>query len=250
MSPVEFIPIVIAIVLLPAMLGLMVVGERIAKRTRPAQAAPIDGAILALLGLLLGFQFAGATTRLETRRQIVVKEANAIGTAYLRIDLLPADDQPQMRDLFRTYTTLRIRMVEADRLEHAHAADAESRKLQSQIWSKAIAACRKDPSPATQTLVISSLNDMFDVTTERIVASRTHTPLVIVALLFGVTLASAFLIGYSTIGLQHSWILRGLFATVIVGTLYVTLDMEFPRVGLIRVGAADDAMIDTRRGMD
>jgi len=250
MSFIEFIPILVAIALLPIMLGLMALGERIARRTRTALAVPSDSAVLALLGLLLGFQFAGAANRLETRRQIVVKEANAIGTAYLRIDLLPADEQPQMRELFRTYTSLRIKMVESGRLEHARALDAESRKIQSQIWTKSIVASRKDPSPATQTLVLASLNDMFDVTTERFVAAHTHTPLVIVALLFGVTMASAFLVGYTTSGAQHSWTLRGLFVMVIVGTMYVTLDMEFPRVGLIRVGAADDAMIDTRHGMD
>ncbi len=250
MSFVEFIPILVAIVILPIMLCLMVLGERIGRRTPAVPSSPIDSAVLALLGLLLGFQFAGAATRLENRRQVVVKEANAIGTAYLRIDLLPPDEQPQLRELFRTYTSLRIKMVESGSVERALSADDASRKIQSQIWTKAIAASRKDPSPATQTLVVTSLNDMFDVTTERNIASRTHTPLVIVALLFGVTMASAFLIGYTTSGSQHSWILRALFATVIAGTLYVTLDMEFPRAGLIRVGAADDAMAETRRGMD
>src|SRR5689334_2760578 len=63
----------------------------------------IEAAVFALLGLLLGFSFAGGTSRLDARRQLIVQEANAIGTAYLRLDLFPADDQPEMRRLFREY---------------------------------------------------------------------------------------------------------------------------------------------------
>ena len=61
----------------------------------------IDAAVFALLGLLLGFSFAGAMSRFDSRRQLIVNEANAIGTAYLRIDLLPAAEQPEIRTLFR-----------------------------------------------------------------------------------------------------------------------------------------------------
>ena len=72
----------------------------------------IEAALLALLGLLLGFSFATATTRLETRHNLIVKEANAIGTAYLRLDLLPATEQPEMRRLLREYLDARIRAHE------------------------------------------------------------------------------------------------------------------------------------------
>ncbi|MBA4187650.1 MAG: DUF4239 domain-containing protein [Planctomycetaceae bacterium] len=250
MSFIEFVPIVVTVTLFPTMLALMALGERIARRSEPSQSGPIEAAVLALLGLLLGFQFAGASSRLDSRRHIVVKEANAIGTAYLRLDLLPSDDQPQLRDLFRKYITLRIQMVSTQRLDDGVALDAASRAMQPEIWAKAIVACRKDPSPATRTLVLAALNDMFDVTTERATASRTHTPLATVALLIGVALTSAFLVGRSTSGLPRSWTMRALFAVVVIGTMYVTMDMEFPRIGLIQVGAADEAMTATLRGME
>ena len=67
----------------------------------------IEASIFALLGLLLGFSFAGGTSRLDERRELIVKEANAVSTAYLRLDLLPAAEQPEMRHLFRVYLDTR-----------------------------------------------------------------------------------------------------------------------------------------------
>ncbi|WP_439627954.1 DUF4239 domain-containing protein [Gemmata sp.] len=249
MSLPESLPFLVAAGLLPAMLALMAAGDRAARRTGPPQSGPVDAAVLALLGLLLGFQFAGASNRLDARRQIVVREANAIGTAYLRIDLLPPEEQPPLRVLFRAYTAKRIDMVQAGGAEQAVAADAESRQMQNEIWTRAVAACRRAPSPATEMLVLPPLNDMFDVTTDRLTAAHTHTPLLVVALLLGVTLTSGFLVGSATSGSHRAWPLRALFAVVVVGTLYVTLDMEFPRVGLIRVWEADGAMAATLAGM-
>ena len=96
-----------AIALLFGMLALFEVGrigkrglardsDGVAKGTGPAEAA-----VFGLLGLLLAFTFSGAASRFEARRHLITEEANAIGTAYLRIDLLPRDTQPEMRQLFR-----------------------------------------------------------------------------------------------------------------------------------------------------
>lgn len=249
MSPADTLPPLIAAVLVPVMLGLMIAGERAARRFREAPAGPVEAAVLALLGLLLGFQFAGAAGRLDARRQLVLREANAIGTAYLRVDLLSDDDQAALRPMFRDYTTLRVRMVKARYATDAVAIDAEARALQGAIWSRSVAACQKAPSPATQSLVLTSLNDMIDVTSERMVAAHTHTPIPVVLLLVTVAALSAFLVGYSTHGPSRPWLVRVLFTVVVVGTLYVTFDMEFPRSGLIQVGAADDAMTATLAGM-
>lgn len=245
----QTLPIVAVVVLAPAMLVLMALGERTARRYRESPAGPVEAAVLALLGLLLGFQFAGSSNRLDARRQLVLREANSIGTAYLRLDLLPAEDQAALRPLLRDYATLRVRMVQAPDTAAALAVDAESRALQSVIWSRAVAACQKSPSPAVTSLVLASLNDMIDVTADRMVAAHTHTPVLVVALLLTVAALSAFLVGYSTHGPARPWLVRGLFTVVVACTLYVTFDMEFPRTGLIQVGAADDAMAATLAGM-
>src|SRR5215510_4984847 len=100
------------------------------------------GAVFALLGLLIAFTFSGAASRFDARRQLVVEEANAIGTAYLRLDLLPAHTQPPLRESFRQYLQTRVEIyrklpdIAAARQEAAHAVT-----LQGQIWSQALTAC-------------------------------------------------------------------------------------------------------------
>lgn len=94
---------------------LLEIGRRIGIQRRaqdPEGAAagtdPVDGAIFALLGLLLAFTFAGAVSRFDVRRALIVEETNAISTAYLRLDMLPTGVQPPMRDLFRRYVDARL----------------------------------------------------------------------------------------------------------------------------------------------
>jgi len=99
--------------LLVGMLACLELGYRSGWRAAQGDGAAqeglgaIEAAVFALLGLLLGFAFAGATARLDARRMLIVKEANAIGTAYLRLDLLPPADQPELRRLFRDYLDVR-----------------------------------------------------------------------------------------------------------------------------------------------
>ena len=102
----------------------------------------MEAAIFALLGLLLGFSFSGATTRLEARRQLIIGEANAIGTAYLRLDELPASDQPEMRHLFREYVDARVAAyAQVPDMKAFHQGVAQAGQLQQQIWARAV--CRQ-----------------------------------------------------------------------------------------------------------
>jgi hypothetical protein len=212
----------------------------------------IEAATFGLMGLLLAFQFSVAQTRLEFRRSLIVKEANAIGTAYLRIDLLPPDAQPPLRDLFRRYTETRIAVFES--LPDTRRSDeklAKANGLQGQIWSAATAAVLGDPSPGTRQLVIAALNDMIDITTERTVATRNHVPAAIVGLLLLVALAGALLAGHAMAVRRrgHSTMHQVVFAAVVATTLFVMIDLEFPRYGLVRNVDADRALYDTRAGM-
>jgi hypothetical protein len=247
----------VAFALFLGMLVLQEVGRRLGRRRAAgpegarAGAGVIEAAVFALLGLLLAFQFARAGGRLDARRQLAVQEANAIGTAYLRLDLLPADEQPPLRDLFRRYVEARLRLLEV--LPDLGAAEAElaaAQQLQGKIWTRAVAACRKQPGPAPTMLLLPALNDMIDVTTSRSVAGRTHAPLLLVALLFGVALLSAVLAGYTMSAASVQPLLHMvLFAAVTALTVYVILDLEYPRVGFIRIGAAHDALRQLRQAL-
>ena len=149
------------LLLFVALLACLELGYRIGRRRielNPdivAGVGVIEAGVFGLLGLLLAFQFSVGQSRLEFRRELIVREADAIGTAYLRIDLLPQAAQPPLRDLFRRYTDTRIAAF--DSLPDAQKYEqklAEASGLQSQIWSAAVSAAQADPNPATRTLVL------------------------------------------------------------------------------------------------
>lgn len=211
-----------------------------------------DAATFALLGLLIAFTFSGAASRFQDRRDLIADEANAIGTAYLRLDLLPSDVQPPLRDLFRRYVDVRAKVYgQALDSVATEAKLGESSELQAAIWKMAASAVLREGTPnSTSTLVIGALNEMIDMTTTQVMATRSHPPVVVFVLLVAMSLVCALLVGYATsLNAARSWLHILTFAAVISLTVYVIIDIEFPRVGLIRVDSADDLLLELRASM-
>lgn len=211
----------------------------------------VDAALFSLLGLLIAFTFSGAASRFDGRRQQIVQESNDIGTAYLRVDLLPAEDQPAIREAFRKYADARIATYRAlPDLDAAKAELATSVGLQQEIWSRSVTACTKLGNPAVTSLVISALNTMIDISTTRTMTTQLHPPSIIFAMLGILALASAYLAGFGMAGSKRrSWVHIIAFAGILAITTYVILDLEYPRLGLIRLDAFDQVMIDVRQSM-
>ena len=249
----------LAVFLFVGILAALAVGRWIGQRTiarHGPSAAPAIGsletAVFALLGLMIAFTFSGALSRFDTRRVQVIDEANAMGTAYLRIDLVPASAQPKLRETFRSYVDSRIETYR--RLPDIAAARAElarTQELQGDVWSQAIAAVRMPGSaPMAELLVLSSLNDMFNFSTTRTAATQMHPPVVIYAMLIGLALASALLAGYQTAGERaYDWVHQLGFAGIVALTVYVVLDIEYPRMGFVRIDAIDQVLVNVRQGM-
>jgi hypothetical protein len=206
----------------------------------------IEGAVFAILGLLIAFTFSGAASRFEDRRHLVGQEANAIGTAYLRISVLPEGAQPKVRELFRRYLDLRVASYR--NVEDAAATGAllaRQAALQDEIWTRAVAACREPGAPASSAiLMLPALNEMFDITTTRAVAAQNHPPGIIFVMLGALSLFSALLAGYGMSCRSRSWLHVITFAAIVSITLLVIMDLEYPRRGLIRVDAADKVLIE------
>ena len=208
----------------------------------------IEAAVFALLGLLLAFTFGGAMSRLETRRELIVQEANAIGTAYLRLDVLPAAEQPEMRQLFRQYLDARLsaygNLLQRDA---ANQEFARAAAIQHEIWSHAAAAGENDSTHNVVRILLPALNEMIDVTTARAIALDTHLPVLIFLLLISVALMSALLAGHVMAKRRHRSALHLiLYAAIISITIYAVLDLDEPRSGLIRLDRADQALIELR----
>jgi hypothetical protein len=211
-----------------------------------------EGAIFALLGLLIAFTFSGAVARFNDRRHLIVGEANAIETAYLRLDLVSPELQPAIRGNFRRYVDTRLNAYRKIPDMTAMAAGlAEADRLQGDIWGQAVAATRAPGShPSLATLLLPALNAMIDVTTKRTMAMRIHPPLIIFAMLFTLALAGAFLAGYGSAKARNrSWFHMVGFAAAMAAAIYIILEIEYPRFGLINVDAFDDALVELRESI-
>ena len=238
---------------------LMELGRRIAVRRlardpegAKSGAGAVEAAVFGLMGLLIAFTFSGAAARFDTRRAHIVEEANCIGTAWLRLDLLPATAQPPLREKLRQYTDTRIAVFA--KLPDFAAAKSEldrAATLQSEIWTQAVAACRDSGSSSASMLLLPALNQMFDMATTRTMGAKNHPPPIIYGMLALLVLAGALLAGYGMgAGRVRNWFHAFAFVLVISLAIYVILDFEFPRVGLIRIRGFDQVFLDLRQSMN
>jgi hypothetical protein len=251
-----FLNLSVCAALFVGMLALQEVGWRLGERHRRQAGADksasgaTETAVYGLLGLFLAFTFSGAGARFEARHHLVVQEANAIGTAWLRIGVLPAAAQPHMRDLFRAYTDARIdRFRRASDAAVGGAALARSLALQQQIWSAAVAAANESGQIPPFTLLLPALNEMIDITTTREAAARLHPPIAVFVMVGTLALIGALFAGYGMAGKARSRVHTIGFAAVLTMALFVIIDFEFPRLGFIRIDSADSLLTDVRQSM-
>ena len=241
------------------MLLVLETGRRIGKRYYSMEESDhhrgnrilVESAIYGLLGLLIAFTVSGAANRFDARRTLTVQEANTIGTAYLRLDLLPAAAQPELRRKFRRYAEARLAVFRLlPNFEASNAEAVRANELQRSIWNEVIAALPGVPQSATL-MLLPALNEMFDITSSRAIAAQAHTPLVILCALAVLALFCCLLAGYGLAGenpLGSALRMIG-FALIVTLTIFVILDLDYPRVGLIRLDYADQALIDVLAGM-
>jgi len=241
-----------------AMMVLIETGRQIGNRrlARDAEGAragvgAVEGAVFGLLGLLLAFSFSGAAARFDARRQLITQEVNAIGTAWLRIDLLPEDVQPTVRGGFRRYLDARLAAYrKIPDLAAARAELATAARAQEEIWAAAVAVCRTPRGEPARVLLLPALNEMFDIAQERTLAARVHPPAAIFVMLILLALGCSVLVGYGMAGGgRRGWLHMVGFATAIAIAIYVTLDLEFPRLGIIQVSGFDQALLELRESM-
>jgi len=249
---------VLVLGILLGMLVMLEIGRRLGAH-RMAQdpegakagAGAVEAAVFGLMGLLIAFTFSGAATRFDTRRAQLVDEANCIGTAWLRLDLLPAKAQPALREKFRQYTDARVAYFRESPDPRAAKIELDrANRLQNEIWTQVLAACRESGETST-TLLVPAVNDMFDAGTRRMMGTKMHPPLIIYVTLGLLLLVSALVAGYHMgEGKGRSWIHCLAFALAIAVAFYLILDFELPRVGFIRIDSFDQVFVDLRQSMN
>ena len=211
----------------------------------------MEAAVYGLLGLLIAFTFSGAASRYENRRQLIMEESNAIGTAYLRLDLLNSDSRDALKSKFRLFLDTRLEAYEVlPDIQASHKIIDQSNDVLSQIWSDSVSASKTSSFQQAPMLLLPAVNEMIDITTERTAASNIHPPVIIFWMLGCLCLSSALLIGYEMSQRKnHSWLHMLIFTTLLTFIFYVILDLEYPRFGLIRIDAADELLRALRSSM-
>lgn len=246
-----------------ALSGLMLAGSELGQRWARRRSEldgehvhtgvrSIEASVFALLGLLIAFTFAGATERVERRRQVLVEEANALSTVYLRLDLLPEPTRGRAQALLRDYLQARIRAY--SRQSSPDVTTVEIRRaaaMQARIWREVLVGCEAAGAPTCSLHTIPALNAVFDVQTERSMHEYMHPPLVIFALLYALAIACAVFAGAeSSVRRRPS---RGYlvgFSIIIPLTVYIVLDLEYPRRGALQLDVHDRVLTSLLAEMD
>jgi len=192
----------------------------------------VVGAILTLLGLLIGFTFSMAISRYDQRKNYEEEEANAIGTEYLRADLLPAANAAKVRQLLVKYLDQRTVWYETHDKAQLAAVDAETARLQNEMWAEVKSAAAAQPTPVTA-VAVTGMNDVLNTQGYTQAAWWNRIPTTAWVLMMLIALFCSFLIGFSARQLSGSvfWIVP---IAVSVSFMLIA-DIDSPRTGLIRV---------------
>lgn len=190
--------------------------------------------MLGLLALLLGFSFAIAAASFSNRSNLIVREANAINTAWLRCDLMSDSERDHARDLLRKYADQRVLYYNASENLTREASMAEAEALQEQIWNVISTATKK--SPEYTTALLPPFNAMIDIYAVRVAAGRRDLPTMLLLLLLTCSLVATASVGYGCgMAGKRNVALTTALCFLIAAVLWAIVDMDHPTKGIIRV---------------
>lgn len=206
----------------------------------------VRGATFAVVAFLIGFAFSGAASRYVDRLDVIVKEANALGTAWLRADTLPEPARGKLKTALRDYTAERVALLQEQDMQAILARIAKTGGFHDRLWQAALQGTHGNPSLAL--LVLPSINEVIDLHTVHLSAARRHLPMAIfVALLVTAGLS----LGLAAFG--HGQVRRRfttldlMYGVVLAAALWMTIDLDYPRYGFIRTNIAP--LVETLAGM-
>ncbi|MDG2524135.1 hypothetical protein P6166_02025 [Stenotrophomonas sp. HITSZ_GD] len=188
--------------------------------------------VMGLLALLIGFTFSVSLSRYDERRELVVKEANALGTTWLRTSLLEAPAAERMRDVLRRYVDARIAFGAARDNAEERAQFARTEALQNELWTvmnAGIAGFRDTPRAS---LVVSTTNESIDLAAERLATREAHIPSRILRMLLLFAVLAAGLVGYERARQRKETTLVLLLFALAVG---LVIDLDQPSTGMTNV---------------
>jgi hypothetical protein len=231
-------PFLILVVAFAAFWASSVLGWWLSKRVPKLKEGSRDdfkfvlGGTLTLLGLIIGFTFSMAVGRYDQRKNYEEEEANAIGTEYVRADLLPASAAANARSLLTNYLAKRIENYQWMDREQLRRLDAETAQLQARLWSAVTPAAAAQPTPVNA-LILSGMNDVLNSQGYTQAAWRNRVPLAAWALMVAISIFCNLMLGYGAQGTGRYLLL--ILPIVLSISLFLIADIDSPRRGFIRV---------------
>jgi hypothetical protein len=213
---------------------------------RAGQLSVVLGGLLGLLGLLLGFSFSIVESRYSVRKSLVLDEANAIGTAYLRAGLLPDDQGQRVRALLREYVDLRLRPMTPAELQKAIE---RSGRIHGDLWRQAEIVGKAHSASEVVSLFVASLNDVIDLHSSRVsISLHEHLPPAIFNVLLTVSLVVLFMLGYASgLGNLREPVATAALVVSIAAVMVLIRQLDAPGAPMFRINQW--AMEDVRRSM-
>lgn len=208
---------------------------------------PFEGALLGLLALLLSFTFNMSASRYDTRRALLVQEANNISTVLSCADLYPDSSRGEFRKDLQQYLDARIlyRNAGIDEVKIGEML-REARKISDRIWQRAANLSRENPNVSRYNLMFSAINDMTSVVTNRDAARLARVPEAIIWLLIILTFLGSFIIGYSKKEKKNDWVVLSIYSLMTVITIFIIIDLDRPRRGVIKTNTAHEKIDNLR----
>jgi hypothetical protein len=250
--------LLIAGVLFASMVVALEIGHRGGRRQQStADAAArdhinaIQSSLLGILALLMAFSFSLALQRFDSRNDAVVDEANAISTAVLRAQLLPASVRGDVNALLHRYIDVRVRSsaVSLDRDADRQMLLQQAHQLLDTAWARARQAVAEDPNPVTTGLFVQALNESMDAYERRDAALRRHVPESILLLLFCAYVMTGGVVGYAAgVAGHRPSLVSYMLVVLIVALAFIIVDLDRPRRGMIRVDQT--SLIELKAAMD
>jgi hypothetical protein len=194
----------------------------------------IEAATLTLLGLIIGFSFSMALSRYDQRKHLEEEEANAIGTEYVRADLLPAADAERVRALLKNYLEQRILFYETRDVGQLEQINAVTAQLDSDLWSSVKSPAAAQPTPLTA-LAVSGMNDVLNSQGYTQAAWRNRIPVAAWALMAAIAVCCNLLIGYGAHPAKTRAVLLLVLPLVVCISFFLIADLDSPRGGFVRV---------------
>jgi hypothetical protein len=196
----------------------------------------IRGATLALVAFLVAFAFSGAGGRFVDRIDIIVEEANALGTAWLRADVLPEPQRGELKATLKEYTADRVTLLRSRDWDEIHQLLGKAGDQQTRMWNSALAGAQGDAP--LMNLVLPPLNDVIDLHTAHLSQATRHLPRPILIVLLSTAALSLVLVGVGNGRSGRRFpVLDAIYAAVLAVALWMTIDLDRPRQGLIQVSS-------------